>query len=631
MRTCRNTACMTTSAHAHAMRIRVRSITVVIALTALIAACSGQPTVGVIEQENTTTTLAIPAMWAAEQSDGSLIGGIEPAQVIVERDVDPSYNVDLASIEAEGAGPAWRAATASAAAFATLFAGVDPRRIGLDFTVTGPIDGPSAGAILTVGLLAAFRQTSLLDGVTMTGTIAPDGSVGAVGYIPTKFAAAAEAGYSIVGYPADAINPSAVMDSGMTFPQYAASLGVTAVPLRNIGEAYSLLTGGPAFYSPAAAPPLSQSMTMASIDSAARLRIVLNELIMSAPIGTDKATLATAKAASQLPTAQTSPTMDYGSLAYAGIQLSRAIAAQRTTSSLAAGSLQTVRTELIATARSVEERAMNAIEQSTSTVGPAAMVAEAAALGWATYARASMTGAREELTLASEPDVVVTIAESIAEQSFSLNALMPGALAACAAVQSDSNYSESEIASMLDAYSSFLVQSADARMLYATSVLRTEPKADGTFSNEGFGAAAVAAGAYASDLRAIPTSSRTGVQAVRGLAEAMTYLWFTNAAVAARQIYGADGTATGGSGSSVPETMRSSVMAASGTVDALATLLHPRRIDPSAALWSSQWATSMFTTQSDTDAWQAAWIAQGELWYADVQVLLLNALTAPEA
>lgn len=64
------------------------------------------------------------------------------------------------------------------------------------------IGGPSAGAALTVGAIAALSDWEVRPDVLMTGTINADGTVGPVGGIPEKAAAAARTGMSRFLYPA---------------------------------------------------------------------------------------------------------------------------------------------------------------------------------------------------------------------------------------------------------------------------------------------------------------------------------------------------------------------------------------------------------------------------------------------
>ncbi|MEM2340280.1 MAG: S16 family serine protease [Candidatus Bathyarchaeia archaeon] len=63
------------------------------------------------------------------------------------------------------------------------------------------VDGPSAGAAITVAIMAAIRGQALRGGVFMTGTINPDGRVGMVGGVPEKALAAAKEGAELFLVP----------------------------------------------------------------------------------------------------------------------------------------------------------------------------------------------------------------------------------------------------------------------------------------------------------------------------------------------------------------------------------------------------------------------------------------------
>jgi uncharacterized protein len=56
------------------------------------------------------------------------------------------------------------------------------------------VDGPSAGAAITIGLIAAVKNASISPDVYITGTVNPDGTVGKVGGILEKAEAAARMG-----------------------------------------------------------------------------------------------------------------------------------------------------------------------------------------------------------------------------------------------------------------------------------------------------------------------------------------------------------------------------------------------------------------------------------------------------
>jgi predicted ATP-dependent protease len=58
------------------------------------------------------------------------------------------------------------------------------------------VDGPSAGAAITVALIAAIENKTLNPSIYITGTINPDGTVGVVGGVAQKALAAADSGAS---------------------------------------------------------------------------------------------------------------------------------------------------------------------------------------------------------------------------------------------------------------------------------------------------------------------------------------------------------------------------------------------------------------------------------------------------
>lgn len=214
----------------------------------MLTACSGTPTSGKLQQVDGGIKIEVPALWADPNTGNS---GIEPATVWVDTNRtgdDQAYEVNLTDLEAKGGGAQWQAATSSAAAFATMLSGQNPSRVAYKFEITGPIDGPSAGGILTVGALAALNQQDLKSHVTMTGTISPDGSIGPVGLIGAKLKAAAAAGYTTVVLPAivtEIVDPDTQTKTDTE--EYARNLGITVEFVRSVAEAYSAFTGSSIF------------------------------------------------------------------------------------------------------------------------------------------------------------------------------------------------------------------------------------------------------------------------------------------------------------------------------------------------------------------------------------------------
>jgi hypothetical protein len=99
-------------------------------------------------------------------------------------------------------------------------------------------DGPSAGGVFTVGLIAALTGDRIRKGVAMTGTIEPDGRIGPVGAIPDKLRAAAREGYRTVLIP-----QGQLYEPRWDLPSLAAMLNLSIQEVSTIEEAYEQMTG----------------------------------------------------------------------------------------------------------------------------------------------------------------------------------------------------------------------------------------------------------------------------------------------------------------------------------------------------------------------------------------------------
>jgi hypothetical protein len=186
----------------------------------------------------------VQALWYGKTADGTVVGGVTPVEITAITDDAAPVLLDLTGEKQAGAGPMWTAATATAGVQAVLESGADPRTGQLKYSLSEAIDGPSAGALLTVGSLAAIRSISVSDSITMTGTVLPDGSVGPVAGVPEKIRAAADAGIEQVLIPTtqqSAIDISTGLESSMG--ELGASLGVEVTPVASIAEAFAIMTG----------------------------------------------------------------------------------------------------------------------------------------------------------------------------------------------------------------------------------------------------------------------------------------------------------------------------------------------------------------------------------------------------
>ena len=134
-------------------------------------------------------TIHIPAFVASRSAKTRGITDTVVVRMRAASGGEPS--VSFAQHDVEGTGPQWAAAGWNAVLVATLTTGAPIAGRAIQFDVTGPIDGSSAGALMTVAVIALLRGDQLAAGTTMTGAINPDGSIAPAGNIIEKVDAAA--------------------------------------------------------------------------------------------------------------------------------------------------------------------------------------------------------------------------------------------------------------------------------------------------------------------------------------------------------------------------------------------------------------------------------------------------------
>lgn len=104
------------------------------------------------------------------------------------------------------------------------------------------IGGPSAGAAMTVGAIASLQGWSVRSDVIMTGTISPDATVGPVGGIIEKAAAAANVGMSRFLFPAGQdVYPSGGQFVNVT-EHCRTALRIECIPIADVVDAVGLMT-----------------------------------------------------------------------------------------------------------------------------------------------------------------------------------------------------------------------------------------------------------------------------------------------------------------------------------------------------------------------------------------------------
>jgi predicted S18 family serine protease len=99
-------------------------------------------------------------------------------------------------------------------------------------------DGPSAGAVMAVGFIAALRGDSIQRGIALTGTLEPGGRIGWVGGIPDKIRAAKREGYHTVLVPRGQLHAAQ-----WNLVELGFQLNIAVKEVDTIDDAYVLMTG----------------------------------------------------------------------------------------------------------------------------------------------------------------------------------------------------------------------------------------------------------------------------------------------------------------------------------------------------------------------------------------------------
>lgn len=182
--------------------------------------------------------VTVQALYAAGDT-----GGVSPQRISVGPSEDGSLTIDFSEDEVTGFGDMTRAASWNAVTVATLLSGA-PLSTQYRFAFDGRIDGPSAGALTTVGVLSLYFGDEIDTAATMTGTINPTGTVGTVGGIPEKIQGVIDAGeIDKVLIPAGQRNVPNSEGALVDVVQLGALNDVEVIEVGTIYEAYEQLTG----------------------------------------------------------------------------------------------------------------------------------------------------------------------------------------------------------------------------------------------------------------------------------------------------------------------------------------------------------------------------------------------------
>lgn len=188
-------------------------------------------------------TGTVHALWYRPKS---FEGGTSPITITVAPNVSGQVSVGIMESYSGGTGDDWRAA----AWIASFCASQMTDHIISDHTFLiqtgGHIGGPSAGMLMTTAMVALIRGDAILPDATLTGTINPDGCIGPVGGITHKLDGAKEKGMKRFGFPVgQRLSSNEKTGELDDLHEKAENLGMQAVEVRDIYDAYLLLTGKP--------------------------------------------------------------------------------------------------------------------------------------------------------------------------------------------------------------------------------------------------------------------------------------------------------------------------------------------------------------------------------------------------
>ena len=190
-----------------------------------------------------TREITVTPLLVVAAPNGHNIGGNATISIGIRPSTDHRLRVVFTETAVGGTAARWEAAGRSAVAVATLLTGAPLAGREFDFNVTGRADGVSAGALMTVAVIALIRGDVLENDVTMTGTIDPDGTIGPVGGIADEIAGASAAHKSRMLIPAG--QQQVANDSGRTVDVVAAgrAVGVQVSAVTDVYDAYQQFTG----------------------------------------------------------------------------------------------------------------------------------------------------------------------------------------------------------------------------------------------------------------------------------------------------------------------------------------------------------------------------------------------------
>jgi len=573
--------------------------------------------------------ITIPALWADDRAGTS---GTEPARIWATKDGSALFTIDLSGIEAEGAGAQWTAASAAAAAVGSMVSGINPGRVDVDFDVSGPIDGPSAGGILTVGVIAALLGAPIRGDMTMTGTISPDGSIGPVGGIDLKLKAAADQGYRTVLLPIANMN---VRNRETNETESAVDLGKTlnleVIPVGNVQEAFTLFTDGkfaypaaPAFVLPAAVQNLAQRQ-------AASLLATVTDRLTTLPPGNVSAQIAELLQLAQDAAAKGDSATAYGVGMQALNMVNRELAsvdAQGNLNSLGLVGASKWLQDWATAAKSRNDAKLDESTRLATGLGYEQQLTLPNALSWLTYNDAILKSLQQRMDSGSlDAGKIDRFARILADVDAAIDVYCPNQLAIIDIAPSVPSPGESAVATYLSEYTTFLIRAGQAQQDYVQQVVMRGQDPIEIAKQNDLGMLLPAVLNLREAVDGIAPTTDSLADEVRQATTAVTYYIATTSLIAAVQDFGIDQFGIGADPAQVqqPDVMQATVVTAQRAVAEISALLGQRGLDASLPVWASDYGASAVEAMVDTPQLAAAEVlALNELYFDAITVFMLQ-------
>ena len=185
-------------------------------------------------------SLILPVLFVSGE-DG--VGSVGSVRLSIASRPSESLLVSITEDVPRGVGEQMRAAVWLAAVTASMERRTFLDELRIDAEIHGRVDGPSAGAALTLGLMLLLDGESWPQETAITGTVLPDGSIGMVGGVLSKLEGAQQHGLKRVLLPAGLRTEVDDQGKQVDLLQRCAALKLRCEAVGSIGEAYALLLG----------------------------------------------------------------------------------------------------------------------------------------------------------------------------------------------------------------------------------------------------------------------------------------------------------------------------------------------------------------------------------------------------